>query len=132
FTSRIRNAVGLSDQNEILNASQPTRTAGTEFLARLLPGEFNIVLAHAFVHSTEIDLNSGNRQLVPLTPKHTSTIDFLWEQEGKGRIGLEAYYIGEQQLEHNPYRTHSIPYWVFGVLLEHRFGSARVFFNAEN
>jgi hypothetical protein len=52
----------------------------------------------------------GTRRLVPLTPKQTATFDFLWEHEGNGRIGLEAYYIGEQQLERNPYRTRSIPY----------------------
>ena len=132
FTSRIRNAVGLSESNEILNASQPTRTVGTDVLARILAGEFNIVFGHTFIRSTEIDLDTGTRRLVPLTPKQTATVDFLWEKEGKGRIGLEGYYIGEQQLEHNPYRARSIPYWIFGVLLERRLGTARVFFNAEN
>ena len=132
FTSRIRNALGLSESNEILNASQPTRTVGTDVLARIRASEFNIVLGHTFIRSTEIDLDTGNRRLVPLTPKQTATFDFLWEHEGKGRIGLEGYYIGEQQLEHNPYRTHSIPYWIFGILLERRFGTVRVFLNAEN
>jgi iron complex outermembrane receptor protein len=132
FTSRIRNAVGLSENNEILNATQPTRTVGTDVLARVLFGEFNVVLGHTYIRSTEIDLDTGNRRLVPLTPKQTATFDFLWEQEGKGRIGLEGYYTGEQQLDHNPYRTHSIPYWVFGVLLERRFGAVRVFANGEN
>jgi outer membrane receptor for ferrienterochelin and colicins len=132
FASRIRNAVGLSESNVILNASQPTRTVGTDLLARILAGEFNIVLGHTFMRSTEIDLDTGNRRLVPLTPKQTATFDFLWGHEGKGRIGLEGYYIGEQQLEHNPYRTHSIPHWIFGVLLERRFGTARIFLNAEN
>jgi iron complex outermembrane receptor protein len=132
FTSRIRNAVGLSENNEILNATQPTRTVGTDVLARVLFGEFNVVFGHTYIRSTEIDLDTGNRRLVPLTPKQTATFDFLWEQEGKGRIGLEGYYTGEQQLDHNPYRTHSIPYWVFGVLLERRFGAVRVFANGEN
>jgi len=132
FTSRIRNAVGLNESNEILNANQPTRTVGTDVLVRVLSGEFNIVLGHTFIRSTEIDLDKGNRRLVPLTPRQTATFDFLWEHEGKGRIGLEGYYTGEQQLEHNPYRTHSRPYWIFGVLLERRFGASRVFLNAEN
>jgi iron complex outermembrane receptor protein len=132
FTSHIRNAVGLSESNQILNASQPTRTVGTDVLARLRFGEFNIVLGHTFIRSTELDLDTGHRRIVPLTPKQTGTFDFLWEKEGQGRIGLEGYYIGEQQLDHNPYRTHSIPYWIFGVLLERRIGTARVFLNAEN
>jgi iron complex outermembrane receptor protein len=98
----------------------------------LRSGDFNLILTHAFVHSTEMDLNTRDRQIVPLTPKHTAAIDLLWEQEGRGRIGLEAFYTGRQRLEDNPYRTQSIPYWVFGVLLERRLGPLRVFLNAEN
>jgi len=132
FGSRIRNAVGLTRTMEIQNASEPTRTIGTEFLARFRAGDFNLILTHTFVHSTEMDLKSGERQLVPLTPRYTAGIDLLWEREGRGRIGLEAFYTGQQHLEDNPYRTKSIPYWVFGVLLERRFGPLRVFLNGED
>jgi iron complex outermembrane receptor protein len=132
FTSRVSNAVGLNESLQIVNAPQPTRTVGSEFLARVLAGDFNIILAHTFTRSTEIDLQTGQRNLVPLTPRHTATFDFLWEQEGKGRIGLEGYYTGRQRLEYNPYRSESIPYWVFGILLERRIGPVRVFVNGED
>ena len=132
FTSRIRNAVQLSESMEVLNTPQPTRTIGSEFMARFRHEGFNVVVAHTFIHSTELDLKIGRRDLVPLTPRHTATFDFLWEREGKGRIGLEGYYIGRQRLDENPYRTHSIPYWIFGILLERRFGAMRVFLNAED
>ncbi len=132
FTSRVRNAVRLSESLAIVNAAQPTRTVGSELLARFRTGDFNVVLAHTFIRSTEPDLITGTRESVPLTPRHTATFDFLWEQEGKGRIGLEGYYTGRQRLEYNPYRSESIPYWVFGVLLERRFGRARLFVNAED
>jgi iron complex outermembrane receptor protein len=132
FGSRIRNAVRLSETMEIRNARQPTRTVGSELWTRFRWDEFNVILSHTFVHSTEIDLKTGERHLVPLTPRHTAGIDLLWEQEGRGRIGLEAFYTGRQRLEDNPYRAESIPYWVFGILLERRFGPIRVFLNAED
>jgi iron complex outermembrane receptor protein len=132
FGSSIRSPVGLTRSLEIQNAGEPTRTIGTEAQARIRYGEFNVVLSHTFVHSTEMDLKTGERRLVPLTPKYTATIDLLWEVEGRGRIGLEAYYTGRQHLDENPYRTQSIPYWALGVLLERRFGPMRVFLNGEN
>jgi len=42
------------------------------------------------------------------------------------------FYTGQQRLEENPYRSNSVPYWLFGVLVERRFGPARLFVNAEN
>jgi iron complex outermembrane receptor protein len=132
FTSNVRHAVRLNESMQIVNAAEPTRTAGSEILARIRSGDFNIVVAHTFTHSTELDFQTGARNLVPLTPKHTATFDFLWEEEGKSRFGLEGYYTGSQRLEYNPYRDHSLPYWVFGVLFERRFGPLRFFINGED
>jgi outer membrane receptor for ferrienterochelin and colicins len=132
FTSNVRHPVGLNESLQIVNAAEPTRTAGSEVLARLIFDDLNIVVAHTFTRSTELDLASGTRNLVPLTPKHTATFDLLWEQEGKGRIGLEGYYTGRQRLEYNPYRSESIPYWVFGALFERQFGMVKFFVNGEN
>jgi outer membrane receptor for ferrienterochelin and colicins len=127
-----RSALGPPQSIEIFNAGGPTRTAGSEFLARLRGGEFTLVLTHTVVHSTEIDRNDGQRRLVPLTPKYTGSIVGTWEREAKGRIGFELFYTGRQRLEDNPYRSESVPYWVFGMLVERRVGPARLFVNAEN
>jgi outer membrane receptor for ferrienterochelin and colicins len=132
FTSNVRHAVRLNESMQIVNSAQPTRTAGSEILASFRAGDINMVIAHTYTRSSELDFQTGARNLVPLTPKHTATFDFLWEQEGKGRFGLEGYYTGSQRLEYNPYRDHSIPYWVFGVLFERRFGALRFFINGEN
>jgi outer membrane receptor for ferrienterochelin and colicins len=56
----------------------------------------------------------------------------MWEEEDAGRLGLELYYVGRQELDENPYRTISRPYVILGLLAERRFGSARIFLNAEN
>jgi iron complex outermembrane receptor protein len=58
------------------------------------------------------------------------------EEEESYRVGLEVYYTGRQALEHNPFRSHSRPYVIVGLLGERwistRAGSARVFLNLEN
>ena len=130
FGSRVRHPVALRGL-EIVNVDGPTRTAGTEFLARFRHGRFNVVASHTFVHSTEID-RTGLRELVPLTPKYTAGFDTMWEDPDRMRIGFEVYYTGRQRLEDNPYRTESIPYWVFGILVERRVGPFRLFVNAED
>jgi len=132
FGSNIRNATALNRNLEIVNSIEPIRTIGSEFFARVRKGSISLVATHTFVHSTEFDVKDGQRQVVPLTPRHTSGIDFMWEREGKSRLGLEAFYTGRQQLDENPFRNESLPYWVFGILVEHRVGAARLFLNLEN
>ncbi|PYS10646.1 MAG: TonB-dependent receptor [Acidobacteria bacterium] len=138
FGSVIHDPIMLSrsssapDALEIVNVREPTRTMGSEFLARFHRGDFGLVLTHTFVHSTEIDREKLDRQLVPLTPKHTAGIVGTWEREEWGRIGIEAFYTGVQRLDDNPYRASSLPYWLFGVLVERRLGRVRLFVNAEN
>src|SRR5947207_1728054 len=83
------------------------------FLARLHGGDFGLVLTHTFVHSTEIDREKLDRQLVPLTPEHTVGIVGTWEREAWGRIGIDAFYTGVQTLDDNPYRRSHVPYWLF-------------------
>ena len=117
----------------LTNAEGPTRTWGGEMLARWHAEPFHVTASYTHLRSTETDPaeRSGRRE-VPLTPRHAAGIVGMWEAEGQGRIGLELYYTGRQELEENPYRTTGQPYFVTGVLVEHRFGNARVFLNAEN
>jgi iron complex outermembrane receptor protein len=72
------------------------------------------------------------RREVPLTPRHTLGFVGAWEDEGRGRIGVELYFTGRQSLEDNPYRTVSRSHWILGFLVERRFGPARLFVNLEN
>jgi iron complex outermembrane receptor protein len=131
FGSVIRHPVVLRDL-EIVNLAGPTRTVGTELLARYRHGRFNFVATHTYTRSTELDRNSGVRDTVALTPRHTAGFDAMWEDKDKGRVGFEVYYTGRQRLEDNPYRSASVPYVVFGILVERRFGPLRVFINAED
>jgi iron complex outermembrane receptor protein len=132
FGSIVRRPLLLQRSMEITNANGPTRTAGTELLARYRSGHYGLVLTHTFTQSTEIDKDDNQRRAVPLTPKHTAGLVGTWEDEARGRIGIEMFYTGRQRLEDNPFRDSSVPYLVFGLLAERRFGKIRLFVNAEN
>ena len=117
---------------EIVNAAGPTRTVGSELLARVRGGNFGLTINHTYVHASELDVQIQERDTVPLTPRHTAGIVGTWEKEGRGRFGVEVFYTGRQRLENNPYRDASVPYWIFGLLIERRVGPTRLFVNAEN
>jgi outer membrane receptor for ferrienterochelin and colicins len=117
---------------ELFNASEPTRTWGTDLLARFHEEPFHLVATYTYTRSMELDPASGVRRVVPLTPRHAAGVVGMWEEHDEGRVGLELYYTGRQQLEDNPYRDQSRPYLIVGVLVERRVGRARVFLNAEN
>jgi outer membrane receptor for ferrienterochelin and colicins len=145
FGSRVKNAVQLKDLDDprevalvpyypvgLANASEPTRTWGTELIARYRRGEFLTMVTHAFTRSTELDLETGRRRDVPLTPRHVASLNVMYEGDAWGRAGFEAYYTGAQTLEDNPYRDQSRRYVLFGGLFERRVGQARLFINVEN
>jgi iron complex outermembrane receptor protein len=136
FASRIERPVQLRQAGDVVlalaNASAPVRTWGTELSARYHAGPLHVTATHVYMRSTEPDPEGGARRKVPLTPEHSAGVVAAFEQEGKGRVGLELYYTGRQPLEWNPYRDVSEPYLVLGFLVERRFGPARFFLNAEN
>jgi iron complex outermembrane receptor protein len=116
----------------LLNAPEPTRTWGTELLARYRRGELIVMATHGYTRSTEYDFDSGGRREVPLTPRHAASFNAMIEGEEWGRLGFEAYYTGRQSLADNPYRDVSRRYLLFGGMFERRFGRARLFINVEN
>jgi iron complex outermembrane receptor protein len=117
----------------ILNAPEGSvETWGTEIFAALREGPWRLIGSHAFLTSTEPDPQVEGRREVPFTPRHSIGMVGAYEEEGWGRIGAEAYYIGVQNLDDDPYRTESEPHLILGVLIDKRFGPLRVFLNAEN
>ena len=136
FGSRTENALQLRESTgglvELANAARPTRTWGTELLARWTREPFHLTATHTFLRSREDDPDAPGRREVPLTPRHALGVVGMWEAEGVGRVGLELYHTGRQALEENPYRERSRPYTVVGFLAERRIGRARAFVNFEN
>lgn len=136
FASRISHPVQtrVTDEGrlELFNATGHVRTRGTELLARYHAEGIHITATHVYLRATEPDPAGEGRREVPLTPRHTAGIVGAWEQEERGRIGVELYYTGRQELQDNPYRSTAEPHVIVGLLIERRFGPARVFLNAEN
>ena len=137
FYSRIRDALAARDTGTltfpiaIVNVDGPTRTQGTEFIARYHVEDTDIILTHMFLWSTEPDPNGLDRREVPLNPRHSATFDLL-RVIGPARIGFEVFYTGRQSLEDNPYRNRGFPYVLFGGLIDWKIRSGRVFLNIEN
>ena len=135
FGSVVRNPIHVTRDSAYLltNLAAPARNNGVEILAtlRAVSGKssFPMTASYTFVSSRETE--SGITRPTPLTPLQSFGVSGMWEREA-GRIGLEGYYIGVQQLEGNSYRPQSRPYWLFGFFAERRVGPVRLFVNAEN
>jgi len=136
FASRVERAVQLKNIGPetvaFENAPEPTRTHGTELIVRYRHEGFLAMLTHAWTVSTEFDVDSGARRDVPLTPTHYGSLNLIWEREGVGGVGLEAYAFGRQPIEDDPSLVSSPPYVLIGALARRRFGRLLVFINAEN
>jgi outer membrane receptor for ferrienterochelin and colicins len=138
FGSTVDRPVGMRaastnpDRVELVNLTEPTRTAGAELVMRWNPEPFHVTSSYTFVRSTEQDPESGIPRQAPLTPRHQAGVVTMWEEEGRARGGIEIYYTGPQQLDENPYRKRSPSYVHIGLLAERRFGPARLFINGEN
>jgi len=116
----------------LLNSTEPTRTYGSELLARWRRESAVVTATYTFVRSTELDPDGARRRDVALTPRHAIGVVGVIEREGRGRVGLELYYTGRQSLDENPFRNVSRPYVILGLLAERRIRRARLFVNAEN
>lgn len=136
FGSNIRNAVRLdevgAEQVRLVNIRGLTRTLGAELLLRYRWDAFTLTGSYVYVDATEPDPSGQGRRAVGLTPTHAAGMVAMWEEHGKGRLGIEAYYTGGQPLYDNPYRSKGRPYLELGLMGEVIFGDVSVFLNLEN
>ena len=141
FGSRLRDPLAFVDTGsavELVNAPAPARTWGLEGLARWSPFDgLRVTGAATHTRATEWDPgpDSAARRESPLTPRNTASLEASFEGDW-GRLGGELYSTGLQTLEDNPFRSRSVPYTMYGFLVERRLrmgrGQLRVFLNAEN
>jgi len=136
FASDIDNAVQLrtidADNVALANADGVTRTRGAELMLRYRWRAFTLTGSYVHIDATEPDPMTARRRTVPLTPRNTAGLVAMWERHGRGRIGLEAYYTGRQQIDDNPYRTRGRRYLELGAMGELVLGRISLFVNAEN
>ncbi len=115
----------------IFNAETPTRTSGTEFIARYHTEDVDVVVTHMYLWSTEVGADGTGRREVPLNPRQSATFDLLLET-GVGNLGFEVFYTGRQALDDDPYRTRSRPYVLWGLLYTHPVGRSLLYVNTED
>ena len=118
--------------NEIVNARGPVRTQGSELIARYHVEGMDLIATHMYVWSTEANPDTEGRREVPLNPRHTAGVDWLWSVTERIRLGVEFFYTGKQQIDESPFRSESEPYLLWGAVAEWRVGRARLFINVEN
>jgi outer membrane receptor for ferrienterochelin and colicins len=135
FAARVRDALRLDAvgpaQVRLVSVDGLTRTAGVELLVRQRWDAFTVTGSYVHLDATEPD-PAGGRRRVERVPRDTAGAVAIWEPEGRGRLGFEAYYTGPQRLDDNPYRTRSRPYVELGVLGEVILGRVSLFLNLEN
>jgi len=136
FSSTIERATRLvpttPDRVRLINLVGDTRVRGSELLLRYRRAPFTITGSYVYMDASEPGEAGVGRRRTPLVPRHSAGLVAVWERHGRGRIGVEAYYTGEQALEDNPFRTESRPYLHVGILGEIAIGRVRLFANAEN
>ena len=141
FASDIDEAVRLEDaaaapdgtpRVRLVNAEGSSKVRGADALMRWRWQDFVVSGSYVFTDAEEDDPDADGRRQVPLTPRHTGGLVAMWEQHGRGRIGIEAYYTGRQALDDNPYRDTGSSYIELGVLGEITLGKVSLFLNLEN
>ena len=136
FASNIDDAQQLqmvdADHVTLINADGITRTRGAEVLLRYRWQALSLTGSYVHVAASEPDPDGPGRRIVPLTPRDSAGLVGMWEKEGRGRFGIEAYYTGRQSVDENPYRTRSKPYVQLGAMGELILGKVSLFLNAEN
>jgi len=102
-------------------------TRGAETNIRLGYEEINLYLGYTYTNA-----RLHNNNLIyqnPLTPKHRFNGAFVYEIEGKWRIGSEIYYFSKQKLSDG---TTGRDYWLTGLLAEKIWTKISVYINFEN
>jgi outer membrane receptor for ferrienterochelin and colicins len=120
-----------TNQIELLNAAGSRRAPGAEILIHYVTGPLQMIGSWSYIDATQ-PTAEGPQQPAPLVPRHSAELGGILESEARGRIGLEANYIGTQGLEDDPYRTRSRPYILVNALAEVRCNGFSIFMNAIN
>lgn len=119
-------------QVRIVNATGESKINGAELLLRYRWQDIKFTGSYLYTDATKDSDTTLNRVPLALTPQHSAGLVVMWEEHGSHLLGFEAYYTGTQQLENNPYRERSKPYWHLGLLGQITIGQVSYFVNAEN
>jgi outer membrane receptor for ferrienterochelin and colicins len=132
FGSRVHHPLNVDRSNGLIltNGDEPSTNIGVELLGTLRQEPYAVTGTYTYVRAHESD--AGGRRAAPFTPRHSAGVVAMWERQQVGRVGVELYYTGIQELEENPFDERSRPYTILGLLAERQVGRLRFFVNGEN
>lgn len=131
FYTRIDNPILLAMlPNGNLQYQQPRgdlNTKGIETNIKLTYGDLKLFLGYTLADVTK---HTGNEiSAYPLVSRHRLNNVLVYEQEGKFKIGAEAYYFSPQNLNDG---TAARGYWTAGLMAEKIWPRFSLFINFEN
>lgn len=109
------------------NADGPVTSSGLETNIKLGYKDFKLFANYALI-DTRLKYDNLNEQK-PLTPKHNIGAVLMYEEHGKWRVGLEAYYTGSQFRSD---RSKTDDFWIAGFMLMRKFNHIGLYINFEN
>jgi outer membrane receptor for ferrienterochelin and colicins len=131
FYTQLKQPLTLIDTGnntyEFINTNGHIDTKGMETNLRFTCNNFKL-----FIGYTYTDVNSHYNDVkswFPLTARHRLNNVLMYEQEGKLKIGLEAYYFGPQKLNDGAIGKQ---YWICGAMAEKIWPKFSLFINFEN
>jgi len=128
----LRNVPNTAADVELVNAARPTRTGGFELYARTRTDPIHVKASYTYLRATELDVESGVRQAVPLNPRHAGGVTAVYEKAHDATVGLEFYYTGRQRVTDDPYRSLTRPYFTIDALVQKQLGRLIVFVHGED
>jgi outer membrane receptor for ferrienterochelin and colicins len=116
-----------NERYELRNIGGHIDTKGTETNIKIGYENLNLFLGYTFTDTKihENQLKTTN----PLTPKHRVNTVLMYEIEEKWKLGLEAYYFGEQRLSDG---STDKPYVINGFMAEKLWERFSLYVNSEN
>jgi outer membrane receptor for ferrienterochelin and colicins len=116
-----------ANELQFVNAGGRIDTKGIETNLRFTWQDFKLFLGYTYA-----DVNShynNTKSWFPLTARHRLNNVLMYEQEGKLKIGLEAYYFSPQKLSDG---ATGRSYWICGLMTEKLWEHFSLFVNFEN
>lgn len=112
---------------EFINANGHIDTKGIETNLRFTYRDFKLFIGYTYA---DVNSNFNNvKSWLPLTARNRLNNVLIYEQEGKLKIGLEAYYFSPQKLHDGAIGK---SYWICGLMTEKLWKNFSLFINFEN
>ncbi len=131
FYTEIDDALQIVENGGVYQFNQQNtavETQGTELNLTFGFGEFRYLFGYTYVDARQ-ETPAGDTA-VPLVSRDRVNQVLMWEREDNFRVGLEAYYHGQQKREND---TTGKDYWFLGLMMEKKISEpVTAFVNFEN